>query len=86
MLLYSEKPCIYYFQSLTELDVSENNIENLDLSAVGQLQILQCSRNSLTTLTIHGRRLTSVIAGNNSRYTVFLISTFIEENKNFVFN
>ncbi|XP_057671677.1 protein phosphatase PHLPP-like protein [Diorhabda carinulata] len=50
---------------LTELDVSENSIENLDLSAVGQLEILQCSRNSLTTLTLHGKRLTSIIAGNN---------------------
>ncbi|CAG9826129.1 unnamed protein product [Diabrotica balteata] len=54
------------YGSLTELDVSENNIENLDLSAVGQLQILQCSRNALTTLTLHGKRLTSIIAGNNN--------------------
>lgn len=58
----------YAFQSLTELDVSENSIENLDLSAVEQLQILQCSRNSLTTLTIHGQNLVSLIAGNNSKY------------------
>ncbi|KAG5884664.1 hypothetical protein JTB14_033203 [Gonioctena quinquepunctata] len=50
---------------LIQLDVSENNIENLDLTAVEQLQVLQCSRNSLTTLTLHGKRLTSIIAGNN---------------------
>ncbi|KAJ8927559.1 hypothetical protein NQ314_019964 [Rhamnusium bicolor] len=52
---------------LTELDVSENNIENLDLSAVEQLQFVQCSRNSLTTLTLHGKNLISIIAGNNSK-------------------
>ncbi|CAG9854370.1 unnamed protein product [Phyllotreta striolata] len=61
------------YGSLTELDVSENNIENLDLSAVGQLQTLQCSRNCLTTLTIHGKRLTSVIAGNNMLKSISVI-------------
>ncbi|EFA04777.2 Protein phosphatase PHLPP-like protein [Tribolium castaneum] len=53
------------YGNLTELDVSENSIENLDLSAVEQLQILQCSRNSITHLTLHGKNLTSIIAGNN---------------------
>ncbi|CAH0557853.1 unnamed protein product [Brassicogethes aeneus] len=53
------------YGNLTELDVSENSIENLDLSAVEQLQILQCSRNSLTHLTLHGKNLISIIAGNN---------------------
>ncbi|KAK9870428.1 hypothetical protein WA026_007999 [Henosepilachna vigintioctopunctata] len=53
------------YGNLVELDVSENSIEHLDLSAVEQLQILQCSRNSLTQLIIHGKHLTSLIAGNN---------------------
>ncbi|KAJ3653311.1 hypothetical protein Zmor_012570 [Zophobas morio] len=53
------------YGNLTELDVSENSIENLDLSAVEQLQVLQCSRNSITHLTLYGRHLTSIIAGNN---------------------
>ena len=59
-------------QNLTELDVSENSIENLDLSAVEQLQVLQCSRNSITHLTLYGRHLTSIIAGNNSKNFRFL--------------
>ncbi|CAG9771979.1 unnamed protein product [Ceutorhynchus assimilis] len=53
------------YSSLTQLDVSENGIEILDLGAVEQLQILQCSRNSLTQLTLFGKNLVSVIAGNN---------------------
>ncbi|XP_017785771.1 PREDICTED: protein phosphatase PHLPP-like protein [Nicrophorus vespilloides] len=53
------------YGSLTELDVSENNIESLDLTAVEHLQVLQCSRNNLTNLTLYGKNLTSIIAGNN---------------------
>ncbi|XP_044752357.1 protein phosphatase PHLPP-like protein [Coccinella septempunctata] len=53
------------YGNLIELDVSENNIEHLDLSALEQLQTVQCSRNSLTQLIIHGKQLTSLIAGNN---------------------
>lgn len=47
--------------------MSENTIENLDLSAVEHLQVLQCSRNSLTHLTLYGKNLISIIAGNNSK-------------------
>ncbi|XP_022900871.1 protein phosphatase PHLPP-like protein [Onthophagus taurus] len=54
------------YGNLTELDLSENIIENLDLTAVEQLQILQCSRNNLTQLILFGKHLTSLIAGNNS--------------------
>ncbi|CAH1183519.1 unnamed protein product [Phaedon cochleariae] len=61
------------YGSLTQLDVSENNIENLDLSAVEQLQMLQCSRNSLTTVTLYGKRLTSIIAGNNKLKNLTII-------------
>ncbi|XP_066246377.1 protein phosphatase PHLPP-like protein isoform X4 [Euwallacea similis] len=57
------------YSSLTHLDVSENNIEILDLGAVEQLQILQCSRNSLTQLILFGKNLISVIAGNNKLKT-----------------
>ncbi|KAL1496936.1 hypothetical protein ABEB36_007984 [Hypothenemus hampei] len=53
------------YTCLTHLDVSENNIEILDLSSVEQLEVLQCSRNSLTQLTLFGKNLKSVIAGNN---------------------
>uniref|UniRef100_A0A1B0DQW8 PPM-type phosphatase domain-containing protein n=1 Tax=Phlebotomus papatasi TaxID=29031 RepID=A0A1B0DQW8_PHLPP len=51
---------------LTQLDVSENSIEVLDLSALDKLETLQCCRNNLTELTVNGRVLTSLIAGNNN--------------------
>lgn len=56
-----------FFQNLTELDVSDNAIESLDLSAVDKLQVLQCSRNVLAQLSVHGKHLTSLIAGNNRK-------------------
>ncbi|KAF5298424.1 hypothetical protein FQR65_LT01202 [Abscondita terminalis] len=63
------------YGNLTELDVSENNIEVLDLSAVEHLQILQCSKNVITLLTLHGKTLTSLIAGNNLLKNFVVIST-----------
>uniref|UniRef100_A0A182IWW6 Uncharacterized protein n=1 Tax=Anopheles atroparvus TaxID=41427 RepID=A0A182IWW6_ANOAO len=52
---------------LTQLDVSENSIEIMDLSALDKLETIQCCRNSLRELTLSGRNLHSLIAGNNSK-------------------
>lgn len=54
-------------QYLTQLDVSENDIEILDLSALDQLESLQCSRNKIKEITLNGRVLRSLIAGNNGK-------------------
>ncbi|XP_053664981.1 protein phosphatase PHLPP-like protein [Anopheles marshallii] len=51
---------------LTQLDVSENSIEVMDLSALDKLETIQCCRNSLRELTLSGRNLHSLIAGNNN--------------------
>ncbi|XP_063972964.1 protein phosphatase PHLPP-like protein isoform X2 [Diachasmimorpha longicaudata] len=53
------------YGNLTHLDVSENSIEKLDVSALQELQSARCGRNSLTELTLCGRHLVSLIAGNN---------------------
>ncbi|XP_053596698.1 PH domain leucine-rich repeat protein phosphatase 1 [Microplitis demolitor] len=53
------------YGNLTHLDVSENSIEKLDLSALQELQSARCARNSLTELTVCGRNLVSLIAGHN---------------------
>lgn len=54
-------------KNLTHLDVSENNIEKLDISALQELRSVRCARNHLTELTLCGRNLVSLIAGNNSK-------------------
>lgn len=63
--------------------MSDNNIESLDLVAVEQLQVLQCSRNSLTHLMIYGKNLTSLIAGNNSKFYVSFFSICLFSTFNF---
>lgn len=55
-------------KNLTHLDVSENSIEKLDISALQELRSVRCARNHLTELTLCGRNLVSLIAGNNSEY------------------
>ncbi|CAL7946887.1 unnamed protein product [Xylocopa violacea] len=53
------------YGNLTHLDVSENSIEKLDISALQELRSVRCARNILTELTVCGRNLVSLIAGNN---------------------
>ncbi|XP_076232908.1 PH domain leucine-rich repeat protein phosphatase [Calliopsis andreniformis] len=53
------------YGNLTHLDVSENSIEKLDISALQELRSIRCARNVLTELTVCGRNLVSLIAGNN---------------------
>lgn len=48
--------------------MSENSIEKLDISALQELRSVRCARNHLTELTLCGRNLISLIAGNNSEY------------------
>lgn len=50
--------------------MSENDIEILDLSALDQLESLQCSRNKVREITLNGRVLRSLIAGNNGKFYV----------------
>lgn len=71
-------------QNLTQLDVSDNSIETLDLSALNMLECVQCSRNQLTELSLNGKALTSLIAGNNSKYYCFnlpSLSAFLRHAK-----
>ncbi|XP_073988528.1 PH domain leucine-rich repeat protein phosphatase isoform X3 [Rhodnius prolixus] len=53
------------YGNLTQLDVSENSIECLDLTALDKLQSVQCSRNKLQDISLNGTSLSSLIAGNN---------------------
>uniref|UniRef100_A0A1B0BJG8 PPM-type phosphatase domain-containing protein n=1 Tax=Glossina palpalis gambiensis TaxID=67801 RepID=A0A1B0BJG8_9MUSC len=50
---------------LTQLEVSENEMEVLDLSSLAQLETLKCSHNKLTELMINGNNLVSLQADSN---------------------
>lgn len=64
----------FLIKNLTHLDVSENSIEKLDISALQELRSVRCARNILTELTVCGRNIVSLIAGNNSKiFFIFLI-------------
>ncbi|XP_029727244.2 protein phosphatase PHLPP-like protein [Aedes albopictus] len=60
---------------LTQLDVSENSIEIMDLSALDKLETIQCCRNNLKELTLNGRHLHSLIAGNNNLTKIMVRAT-----------
>ncbi|KAL1400643.1 hypothetical protein pipiens_007265 [Culex pipiens pipiens] len=60
---------------LTQLDVSENSIEIMDLSALDKLETIQCCRNNLKELTLNGRNLHSLIAGNNNLTKIMVRAT-----------
>lgn len=54
-------------QNLTDLDVSENSIEQLDLSSLSSLKCINCSKNQLTDLKLNGSELITIAASNNSK-------------------
>jgi PH domain/leucine-rich repeat-containing protein phosphatase len=56
----------FHFQYLTQLDMSENSIEFLDLSALDKIESVQCCKNQIKELTLNGRVLNSLVASNNS--------------------
>ncbi|XKL61561.1 hypothetical protein PGB90_008618 [Kerria lacca] len=58
------------YGNLTDLDVSENNIEQLDLSSLTNLKCIKCSKNQLTDLKLNGNELTTIIAFNNKLKTL----------------
>lgn len=45
---------IEYFTNLQKLDISQNNLTSLDVTALTQLMYLNCSSNALTSLTVNG--------------------------------
>ncbi|KAL5281301.1 PHLPP2 family protein [Megaselia abdita] len=53
------------YSNLTHLDISENEIECLNLKNLDKLETLQCCRNQLKELVVNGNYLTSLIADHN---------------------
>uniref|UniRef100_A0A1I8P3Y6 PPM-type phosphatase domain-containing protein n=1 Tax=Stomoxys calcitrans TaxID=35570 RepID=A0A1I8P3Y6_STOCA len=58
------------YNYLTQLEVSENEMEVLDLSSLAQLETLKCSHNKLLELMINGSNLTSLVADSNCLHLI----------------
>ncbi|KAM7352113.1 PH domain leucine-rich repeat protein phosphatase [Cochliomyia hominivorax] len=58
------------YNYLTQLEVSENEMEVLDLSSLAQLETLKCSHNKLLELMLNGSNLTSLIADSNCLHSI----------------
>ncbi|XP_071452412.1 PH domain leucine-rich repeat protein phosphatase 1 [Hetaerina americana] len=61
------------YENLRELDLSDNDIERLDVRALRHLSVVQCARNSLVHLSLPGHKLTTLIASHNR-----LVSLMVE--------
>ncbi|XP_062869127.1 PH domain leucine-rich repeat-containing protein phosphatase 2 [Trichomycterus rosablanca] len=57
-------------KQLTQLDVRDNRLTSLDLSATCNLECLHCERNELEELTLSGFALRTLYANNNRLATV----------------
>lgn len=68
-------------QNLTELDVSENCIEQLDLSSLPTLKCINCSKNQLTDLKLNGSELITIAASNNSKLMTLINSLVLQNIK-----
>ena len=78
VVVVDEKLCLYQslltlstLQYLTQIDMSENSIEFLDLSALDKIESVQCCRNQIKELTLNGRVLNSLVASNNSKFCLW---------------
>ncbi|XP_019891009.2 protein phosphatase PHLPP-like protein [Musca domestica] len=60
------------YNYLTQLEVSENEMEVLDLSSLAQLETLKCSHNKLLELMINGSNLTSLVADSNCLHLIHI--------------
>ncbi|XP_065358697.1 protein phosphatase PHLPP-like protein [Calliphora vicina] len=58
------------YNYLTQLEVSENEMEVLDLSSLAQLETLKCSHNKLLELMLNGSNLTSLTADSNCLHSI----------------
>ena len=54
-------------EHLTHLDVRDNMVDDLDIRSVRTLEYLNCERNQMTNLQIHGAQLKTLHAAYNSK-------------------
>ncbi|XP_055917109.1 protein phosphatase PHLPP-like protein [Eupeodes corollae] len=62
------------FENITQLEVSDNNIDYLDLSSLKKLQVFQCRRNALRELIIDAGNLVTLTATKNDLTKISVLS------------
>ncbi|VDI24410.1 PH domain and leucine-rich repeat-containing protein phosphatase [Mytilus galloprovincialis] len=68
-LLPSETTKFSFLETLTHLDVRDNQIPDLDIRSLKGLEYLNCERNEMHTLQINGMSLKNVLASHNKLET-----------------
>ena len=61
------------FERLTHVDVRDNRVNELDISAVRTLEYLNCERNAMSTLYVNGTALKNLFVACNCEYYVHMI-------------
>lgn len=56
--------------------MSDNSIEKLDLSALDNLEVVQCTKNQLQEISLNGRSLLSLVADWNSMFIQIKIQIY----------
>ena len=70
-LLPSEMAKFHLLELVTHLDVRDNKISDLDVRALRALEYLNCERNNIHTLQVHGAAIKTLVASNNGNYLFY---------------
>jgi len=70
-LVLSADETMYFstFERLTHVDVRDNRVSELDVSAVRTLEYLNCERNAMSSLHVNGTALKNLFAACNCEYS-----------------
>ena len=66
-LLPSEMAKFHLLELVTHLDVRDNKVTDFDVRALRALEYLNCERNNIQTLQVHGAAIKTLIASNNGK-------------------
>ena len=76
-LLPSEVAKFHLLELVTHLDVRDNKVTDFDVRALRALEYLNCERNNIQTLQVHGAAIKTLVASNNGK-DVFDILTLVK--------
>jgi len=74
MLPVEETAHFNRFERLTHVDVRDNRISELDVSAVRTIEYLNCERNAMSSLYLNGTALKNLFAACNCERSTLVAS------------